>query len=75
VFTNKFLLAGIAVALAFGVALVYLPVLQGFFGTEALSPAQLAIVAPFPFIVWGADEVRRLLMRRYQARHQPSLAR
>jgi calcium-translocating P-type ATPase len=70
VFTNKFLLAGVAVALAFAATLVYLPLLHGFFGTEALSPAQLAIVAPFPFIVWGADEVRRLLLRHYQARHR-----
>ena len=30
-------------------------------------PAQLATVAPFPFIVWGADEFRRLLVRRYRA--------
>jgi calcium-translocating P-type ATPase len=75
VFTNKFLLAGIAIALAFAAALVYLPPLHGFFGTEALSPAQLAIVAPFPFIVWGADEVRRLLLRHYRARHQRSMAR
>ena len=67
VLTNKFLLAGIAVALAFAAALVYLPALHGFFGTEALSPAQLAIVAPFPFIVWGADEIRRWLLRRHQS--------
>jgi magnesium-transporting ATPase (P-type) len=66
VFTNRFLLAGIAVELAFAAALVYLPALHGVFGTEALTPAQLAIVAPFPFIVWGADEIRRLLIRRYR---------
>jgi magnesium-transporting ATPase (P-type) len=69
VFTNKFLLAGIAAALAFAAALVYLPAMHGFFGTEALTPAQLAIVAPFPFIIWGADEIRRLLLRRYHAIH------
>jgi magnesium-transporting ATPase (P-type) len=72
VFTNRFLLAGIAVALAFAAALVYLPALHGVFGTEALSPAQLAIVAPFPFIVWGADEIRRLLIRRYRNGHHGS---
>jgi hypothetical protein len=44
--------------------------MHGLFGTEALTPAQLAIVAPFPFIVWGADEIRRLLIRRYHASHQ-----
>jgi magnesium-transporting ATPase (P-type) len=68
VFTNKLLLAGIAVALAFAAALVYVPVLQGFFGTAALSPGQLATVAPFPFIVWGADEIRRALIRRHSGR-------
>jgi calcium-translocating P-type ATPase len=64
VFTNKPLLAGIAVALGSAAALVYLPALHGFFGTAALSPGQLAIVAPYPFIVWGADEIRRLVVRR-----------
>jgi len=63
VFTNKLLLAGIAVALAFAAALVYLPAWHGFFGTAALSPGQLVIVAPFPFIVWGADETRRWIVR------------
>ncbi len=69
VFTNRFLLGGIAAALAFAAALVYLPALQSFFGTAALTPAQLATVAPFPFIVWGADETHRLLIRRHRARH------
>jgi magnesium-transporting ATPase (P-type) len=68
VFTNKLLLAGIAVALAFAAALIYLPALQSVFGTAALSPGQVATVAPFPFIVWGADEIRRLLVRRYRGR-------
>ena len=39
VFTNRPLLAGIAVALAFAAALIYVPVLQAFFGTAALTPA------------------------------------
>jgi calcium-translocating P-type ATPase len=64
VFSNKLLLGAIAVALAFATALVYLPVMHGLFSTASLSPGQLAIVAPFPFIVWGADEIRRWLVRR-----------
>ena len=64
VFSNKLLLGSIAVALAFAAALVYLPAMHGLFGTASLSPGQLAIVAPFPFIVWGADEIRRWLVRR-----------
>ena len=67
-FTNKLLLAGIGVALAFAAALVYVPALNSFFGTAALSPGQLATVAPYPFVVWGADEIRRLVLRRRSAR-------
>ena len=52
-------------------ALVYLPPLHGFFGTAALTPGQLATVAPLPFIVWDADEIRRTLIRR---RHQAHAA-
>jgi magnesium-transporting ATPase (P-type) len=63
VFTNKLLLAGIAVALGFA-ALVHVPALHAFFGTAALSAGQLATVVPFPFIVWEAYEIRRTLVRR-----------
>jgi magnesium-transporting ATPase (P-type) len=62
-FTNPLLLAGIAVEIAFAFVLIYAPVLHGLFGTAALSGAQLALVVPFPFIVWGADEIRRAVMR------------
>ncbi|HTT53794.1 MAG TPA: cation-transporting P-type ATPase [Streptosporangiaceae bacterium] len=64
VFTNRFLLGGIAVSLAFAAALIYLPTLNSWFGTAPLTAAQLAIVVPFPFIVWGADECRRWVLRR-----------
>jgi magnesium-transporting ATPase (P-type) len=67
VFSNRYLLGGIAFAFGFAALIVYVPALHGVFGTAALSPAQLAIVAPFPLIVWGADELRRLLVRRHQA--------
>ena len=69
-FSNRFLRAGMAVAAAFAMALVCLPAVHCLFCTAALTPAQLATVAPFPFIVWGADEVRRLLVRRHRARRQ-----
>jgi magnesium-transporting ATPase (P-type) len=68
VLSNRYLLGGIAVSLAFAATLVYLPAMHGLFGTAALSPAQLATVAPFPFLVWGADEMRRLIVRRRAAR-------
>jgi magnesium-transporting ATPase (P-type) len=67
-FSNRFLLAAIGIALAFAAALIYLPALNSIFGTAPLTGAQLATVAPFPFIVWGADELRRLLVRQHTAR-------
>ena len=45
--------------------------MHSFFGTAALSDGQLAIVAPYPFIVWGADEIRRAVLRR-RSRHVSS---
>jgi uncharacterized membrane protein YdfJ with MMPL/SSD domain len=68
-FSNRYLLGAIAIALAFAAALIYTPALNSIFGTAPLTGPQLATVAPFPFIVWGADELRRLLLREYRARH------
>jgi calcium-translocating P-type ATPase len=67
VFSNRYLLGGIAVSLAFAAALIYLPALHSLFGTAALSATQVATVAPFPVVVWGADELRRLIVRRRSA--------
>jgi len=64
VFTNRLLLVGVGVALGFAALLVYLPAAHAAFGTAALGPAELATVAPFPVIVWGADEIRRAVRRR-----------
>ncbi|MFD8599307.1 cation-translocating P-type ATPase [Kitasatospora sp. NPDC059646] len=63
VLSNPRLLGGIAFALAFAAAIVYLPWLHPAFGTAAPTPAQLSTVAPFPLIVWGADELRRAVLR------------
>lgn len=65
VFTNKPLLGAIGIALLFAATVIYLPPLHGLFGTEALSLSQVATVVPFPFIVWGADEIRRWITRRH----------
>ena len=62
--SNPLLLWGIAFELAFTAAVIYVPWLQDVFGTAALTPAQLVVILPFPFVVWGADELVRLLRRR-----------
>jgi magnesium-transporting ATPase (P-type) len=62
--TNGLLLWGIAFELTFTAALLYAPPLQGLFGTTALPLDVLALIAPFPVIVWGADELRRARRRK-----------
>jgi calcium-translocating P-type ATPase len=64
VLSNPLLLWGILFELVFTAAVIYAPPLQHIFGTASLSPGQLAVIAPFPFIVWGADELARWTSRR-----------
>ena len=63
-FTNRFLLVGIAFELVFAAAIVYVPALQPIFHTAPLGPVELVVLAAFPPIVWGADELRRYFRRR-----------
>ncbi len=67
VFTNRLLLWGILFEVVFTAAIVYLPPLQALFGTASLGWGELAILLPFPVIVWGADELRRAHARRSDA--------
>ncbi len=64
VFTNPLLLWGIAFELALAALLIYAPPFQALLGTAALTPAMLLLALPFPFVVWGADELRRWFVRR-----------
>jgi calcium-translocating P-type ATPase len=67
-FTNRFLLWAIVFEVAFAAAVVYLPPLQRLFGTAALGPLDLLVLAAFPPIVWGTDEIRRAIVRRRAGR-------
>ena len=68
VFSNPLLLWGIVFELALAALLIYVPACQGLLGTAALPPSDLLVVLPFPFLVWGADELRRWALRRSETR-------
>jgi calcium-translocating P-type ATPase len=67
VFSNPLLLGGIAFELIFTAAVIYVPLLQDIFGTASLSAAQLIVIAPFPILVWGVDELLRWIKRHRRA--------
>ena len=67
VFSNRLLLWGILFELALSALIIYAPPLQSVLATAALEPHMLLFTLPFPFIVWGADEFRRWLVRRREA--------
>ncbi len=74
VFSNRLLLWGVAFELALAAVLIYVPPFQDMLGMAALGPAELVILLPFPFIVWGADELRRYLRRRRDVAHPAAVA-
>jgi Cation transporting ATPase, C-terminus len=64
VLTNRMLLGGIAFELAFTALVVYLPAAHTLLGTAALDVTTLLLIAPFPLVVWGVDELYRATLRR-----------
>jgi magnesium-transporting ATPase (P-type) len=63
--TNSLLLWGIAFEVAFAAAVTTLPGLRTVFGTSPPPLAAVPLLAAFPVLVWGADEIRRWLIRRH----------
>ena len=64
VLSNRYLLLAIAAELAVAAVCVFAPPLQALLGTAALPTRYLLLLLPYPLIVWGADELRRYLVRR-----------
>ncbi|MGW0058255.1 cation transporting ATPase C-terminal domain-containing protein [Nocardia nova] len=64
VFSNPYLLAGIGAEIVLAAMFVYPPPLQQLLGTAPLPLTDLAILLPYPLIVWGADELRRYVVRK-----------
>ncbi len=64
VFSNRYLLGAIVAELLLAAVFVYAPPLQSLLETAGLPLHDLIFLLPYPFIVWGADELRRWLLRR-----------
>ncbi|MDO8617177.1 MAG: cation-transporting P-type ATPase [Dehalococcoidia bacterium] len=71
-FTNRFLLFAIAAELLFAAAVIYVPFLQPVFGTASLPWHWWLLPAAFVPVVFLADEVRKLYLRRRISRPLPS---
>ena len=64
-FSNRLLLVGILFELTVTAAVVYLPVAHDILGTRSLGLSELGVLAVFPVVVWGADELFRANGRRW----------
>ena len=69
-FSNHWLLKAEAGVIAFAALFMYVPPFQRLLGTAALPPRYLVIVIPYPFIVLGADELRKWVVRRRAAQQE-----
>ncbi|MGZ4286747.1 MAG: cation transporting ATPase C-terminal domain-containing protein [Solirubrobacteraceae bacterium] len=69
--SNPHLLRGVAFALVFAAAIIYAPPLQSLFKTAALPAHNLLVLACFPPIVWGSDELWRWRARANAPRSEP----
>ena len=71
-FTNPFLVVSILLTLGLQLAIIYTPVLQGLFRTEALTATELAAVVALSTIVFIAVEFEKLVKRRGARRQSNS---
>jgi calcium-translocating P-type ATPase len=69
--SNPLLLWGLVFEVAFTALLIYVPVFNRIVGTAPLPWFVLALILPFPVIVWGVDELNRASGRRSRAAPAP----
>ncbi|HZC51004.1 MAG TPA: cation-transporting P-type ATPase [Mycobacterium sp.] len=75
IFSNPRLLAAECIGIGIMAAISYVPALQSVFHTAALTPADWLILIAFGLLLLVADETRKWLLRRHDARRQPGGAR
>ncbi len=68
VFSNRYLLWAIAGELAIAAVFVFVPPCQALLGTAVPPARDMLLLIAFPFIVWGADELRKWVIRTRSSR-------
>jgi magnesium-transporting ATPase (P-type) len=63
-FSNRFLLVGVALELALAAALVYVPGLNDLFHQRPIGAWHWLFLAAWPFVVFFAEEARKAVVRR-----------
>jgi magnesium-transporting ATPase (P-type) len=67
--SNKWIWFGVASLFSTLFAIVYIPLLQGLFGTTALGFFDWLYLSIIPLIVISAEEIRKLFARRLSVSH------
>jgi sodium/potassium-transporting ATPase subunit alpha len=62
---NKWIVLGIAAQLSIMAILIYVPLMQSFFGTTALGFGDWAYLISFAIVVVFAEEIRKFFSRRF----------
>ena len=66
-FSNRYINAGWVIELLILVAIIYVPFLNGIFNTAPISVLEWLYLICIPFIVFGLEEARKLLLRKRRA--------
>ncbi len=72
-FSNRYLLVAIAGELAIAAVFVFVPPCQALLGTAVPPARDIVLLIPFPFIVWGADELRKWVIRTRSSQRAPAV--
>ncbi len=65
---NRFILLSLLAEIAITLTLVYIPPLARVFGFSPLGLKDWAFLLIFPFVIFGADELRKLFIRKNSSR-------
>ncbi len=67
IFSNKYINAGFIIEILILIAIMYTPFLNGIFNTAPISLPEWLYLICIPFIVFGIEELRKLLLRKRRA--------